>query len=98
MRRMHEDAGVTVEGRADVGAAPHGDQDRIGDGLVNVQAGSTELVVLPERARIRAQALQPGLRERVGDQVEDFVGLLECRAYLSGQLDASLDPRPDDGE
>ena len=64
MRRMHEDAGVTVEGRADVGAAPHSDQDRIGDGLVNLQAGSTQLVVLPsERASGRRRCSQASANE-----------------------------------
>ena len=92
-----EDAGVTVEGGADLAAGAHRLQE-LGNHLrVRVAPTLPRRVEAVERAAARVAALDPASRHRVGDEVEHLVGPLDRGLRLRRDLRAR-DPRPDDGE
>jgi hypothetical protein len=89
---------MTVERGADVSARPHGSEDLLHDRLIRLRALTLRRVVAPQRTRIRVQPRHPVLAERIGHEMKDLVGNLECGARLGCQVDAERDPGSDDCE
>ena len=90
--------GMAVEGRANLGSAFDCGDDLVGDRPVEVVAVPPRPVVPGQRARVRAQSCEPGLRDGLRHQVEDDVGTLDRRAGLGRDVHGNLDPGADDGE
>ena len=98
MRRQHEDAGMTVEDTDDVQASTS--VMETGFGHLNIGGVSLLRVSVKdvEVGRIRIQLSNVRFRRRIGNAVEDFVGLLDAIDCFVSELRCTSDARSDKNE
>src|SRR2546430_1401603 len=89
---------MSVERGADVVAGSHRREQLLHPLGISLAPGFSRRVETVERAALRILPLDPLCRQRLGDEVEDFVGPLDCRGRLGSHLLPQRDPRSDDGE
>jgi hypothetical protein len=98
MARPGENAGMSVEDRAGLGAVADARDDLVRDRGIDLPPLLPRLVERVEGAGVRVRPFDPGRRYRVVDGIENLVRALDGQSRFRGQVRGGLDPGADDGE
>ena len=87
---------MAVEGDAHPAAVADGPEDLLDHARVDLLARDALFVRGSQRSAVRVQSREPGVGDRLGAEVQDFVGCLELGSRLGRQVRAGGDAGADE--